>query len=159
MGFHGVRYERGEMTVGRHGHRRLTCWHWREEVPYPEFGQGLELSDDLVRNVGHPIKDKEEEGSIDYFSRVKPLASDEEFGSFFGPPDICDLPGVGVNAGGNRGLQVCVLRLWELLPSHRPVRPWGQRTPKGAPPGAWAAPCCCSSGCCCCCCCYCSCCC
>ena len=66
-GFREGRYERGEMNVGGHRHRRLNWWHGREEVIYREFGQGLELSDDLLGKVGHLIKDQEEEGAIDFF--------------------------------------------------------------------------------------------
>ena len=71
------------MNVGGHRHRRLNWWHGREEVIYREFGQGLELSDDLLGKVGHLIKDQEEEAAIDSFSHVESSTSDEEFVSFF----------------------------------------------------------------------------
>ena len=100
------------MNVGRHRHRRLTFWHGREEVLHREFGQGLELSDDLVGIVGHVIKDHEEEGEIDFFSHVECATGDEESDFFFAPPEIHDLLGVGFNAGDNRGLQACVCLLY-----------------------------------------------
>ena len=51
----------------------LTCWHGREEVFNCEFGQCLELRDDLVGNVGHLIKDQEEESAIDSSVMLNPL--------------------------------------------------------------------------------------